>query len=168
MAHLATHASFNPGLPEDSFILFGDSSHITLRDVGRWNFPNVDLVVLSACETAVGDIADGNGIEILGLGYRMKEAGADAAIASLWDVSDGGTQILMNAFYANLNQRMSKAEALRQAQIALITGDLTASGVDRRAGIEVISSRTRLPLTVADRLSHPYYWAPFILIGNGL
>jgi CHAT domain-containing protein/Tfp pilus assembly protein PilF len=166
--HLATHASFNPGPSEDSFILFGDGSHVTLRDVGRWNFPNVDLVVLSACETAVGDIIDGNGAEILGLGYRMKQAGADAAIASLWIVSDGGTQMLMDAFYANLSQGLSKTEALQQAQIALIEGDFTASGVDRRAGIDVVSSQTGLPVSVADRLSHPYYWAPFILIGNGL
>ncbi|MGB6016789.1 MAG: CHAT domain-containing protein, partial [Nodosilinea sp.] len=168
VVHLATHASFNPGPPEDSFILFGDGSHVTLQDVGRWNFPNVDLVVLSACETAVGDIIDGNGAEILGLGYQMKQAGADAAIASLWIVSDGGTQMLMDAFYANLSQGMSKTEALQQAQIALIEGDFTASGVDRRAGIDVVSSQTGLPLGVADRLNHPYYWAPFILIGNGL
>jgi CHAT domain-containing protein/Tfp pilus assembly protein PilF len=166
--HLATHASFNPGPPEDSFIVFGDGSHVTLRDVGLWNFPNVDLVVLSACETAVGDIIDGNGAEILGLGYRMKQAGADAAIASLWIVSDGGTQMLMDAFYTNLNQGISKTEALQRAQIALIEGDFTASGVDRRAGIDVVSKQTGLPLSVADSLSHPYYWAPFILIGNGL
>ncbi|TVQ11318.1 MAG: CHAT domain-containing protein, partial [Leptolyngbya sp. DLM2.Bin27] len=85
-----------------------------------------------------------------------------------WIVSDGGTQMLMDAFYANLSQGLSKTEALQQAQIALIEGDFTASGVDRRASVDVISTQTGLPLGVADRLSHPYYWAPFILIGNGL
>ncbi|MFH7245085.1 MAG: tetratricopeptide repeat protein, partial [Spirulina sp.] len=168
VVHLATHASFNPGPPSDSFILFGDGSHATLDQVRRWNFPNVDLVVLSACETAVGDVPLGNGAEILGLGYLMKQAGADAAIASLWIVSDGGTQMLMDAFYANLSQGLSKTEALQQAQIALIEGDFTASGVDLRASVEIISTQTGLPLGVANSLSHPCYWAPFILIGNGL
>ena len=83
--------------------------------------------MLSAYETGVGDTL-GNGEEIFGFGYLMQEAGASAAIASLWAGSDSGTQTLIDAFYANLNQQMSKAEALRQAQIALITGDLTAFG----------------------------------------
>ena len=167
IVHIATHASFVPGRAEESFILFGDGSTVSLRDVSSWRLPDVDLVVLSACETGVGDEL-GDGREILGLGYQMQKAGASAAIASLWAVSDGGTQTLMDAFYANLNQQMTKAEALLQAQIALITSDLTASGVERGASVEVISTRTGLPLSVANSLSHPYYWAPFILIGNGL
>jgi CHAT domain-containing protein len=170
IVHLATHAAFVPGSPADSFILFGNGDRLSLQDIrdtwqGRFN--RVELIVLSACETGVGD-ALGNGEEILGFGYLMQEAGASAAIASLWAVSDGGTQTLMDAFYSNLNQQMTKAEALRQAQIALITSDLTASGVERGASVEVISTRTGLPVSVASSLSHPYYWAPFILIGNGL
>lgn len=77
--------------------------------------------MLSACETAVGGIL-GNGEEILGFGYQMQDAAAKAVIASLWSVNDGGTQTLMNAFYAMLYQgNMTKAEALRQAQVAMIT-----------------------------------------------
>jgi CHAT domain-containing protein len=109
-------------------------------------------VVLSACKTAVGSEL-GNGEEILGFGYQIQRTGARAAIASLWSVDDGGTQVLMNAFYAALEQNMTKAEALRQAQIALITNDFTALGID---------SPTQ------SSLNRPYYWAPFILIGNGL
>jgi CHAT domain-containing protein len=130
----------------------------------------VDLVVLSACETGLGGKL-GNGEEILGLGYQMQRAGARAAIASLWSVNDGGTQALMNAFYAILKKgNITKAEALRQAQIALITKDLSAVGVPRgqEAWIEVVSTRTGLPPQVSNNLNHPYYWAPFILIGNGL
>ncbi|HEY9816023.1 MAG TPA: CHAT domain-containing protein, partial [Candidatus Obscuribacterales bacterium] len=171
IVHLATHAAFVPGSPADSFILFGNGDRLSLEELNsedwRGRFNRVELIVLSACETGVGDDL-GNGAEILGFGYLMQEAGASAAIASLWAVSDGGTQTLMNAFYANLNQQMSKAEALQQAQIALITGDLTASGIERGASVEVISRRTGLPASVASSLSHPYYWAPFILIGNGL
>ncbi|HAA28724.1 MAG TPA: hypothetical protein DCE56_14855, partial [Cyanobacteria bacterium UBA8553] len=62
---------------------------------------------------------------------------------------------------------ITKAEALRQAQIALITGDYTALGKQR--GLEVQQQiNSNLPSAVSRRLSHPYYWAPFILIGNGL
>ncbi|MBE9097880.1 CHAT domain-containing protein [Vacuolonema iberomarrocanum] len=168
--HLATHAVFNPGPPEDSFILFGDGSHVTLDEVRSWTFPNVELVVLSACETAVGDVPLGNGAEVLGLGYLMQQAGAEAAIASLWQVSDGGTQVLMDAFYAALNNGYSKAEALQRAQQALITSDQTVLGGERgdTADYEITDLRTGQPLEQSGDLAHPYYWAPFILIGNGL
>jgi CHAT domain-containing protein len=73
----------------------------------------------------------------------MQKAGAKAAIASLWQVDDSGTQSLMNAFYSGLQQGQSKAKSLQQAQQTLIN-----SGDSQR--------------------NHPYYWAPFILIGNGL
>ncbi|NET68162.1 MAG: CHAT domain-containing protein, partial [Moorea sp. SIO1G6] len=74
-----------------------------------------------------------------------QNAGADAAIASLWSVDDKGTQVLMNKFYEVLKQgNVTKAEALRQAQIAFISSK------------------------VGSGFEHPFYWAPFILIGNGL
>ena len=168
VVHLATHAAFVVGTPDDSFILFGNGERITLRDIQTWSLKNVDLVVLSACETGLGGKL-GNGEEILGLGYQMQRAGARAAIASLWTVDDGGTQALMNAFYANLKTgNTTKAEALRQAQIALITGNSTAVG-KHRGGVEPEPrNNTTVPPQVTNRLSHPYYWAPFILIGNGL
>ncbi|MEM9447746.1 MAG: CHAT domain-containing protein [Cyanobacteria bacterium P01_E01_bin.6] len=164
--HLATHAAFVPGQPDESFIVFGDGARATFRDVELWNLTNTDLVVLSACETAVG----ANGEELLGFGYLMQQAGARAAIASLWQVSDGGTQALMDAFYAALQQPdITKAEALRQAQMALITGDFSGLGLDERGATGI---RQRIDATVPERVSqqldHPYYWAPFILIGNGL
>jgi CHAT domain-containing protein len=165
VVHLATHAAFVVGTPEESFILFGNGDRITLAEMQNWSLKNVDLVVLSACETGLGGKL-GNGEEILGLGYQMQRAGARAAIASLWSVSDGGTQALMNAFYTGLESgQFTKVEALRQAQIALITSNYQALG-QRGVGVEVISDRTQP--SVQAQLSHPYYWAPFILIGNGL
>ena len=137
--HFATHAAFVPGDPQDSFILFGDGGRATLDQVENWNLFGVDLVVLSACQTAVGTEL-GNGEEILGLGYQMQQAGALATVATLWIVDDEGTQLLMDAFYQAMIQKQPKAEALRQAQLALIRS----------------------------KHEHPYYWAPFILIGNGL
>jgi CHAT domain-containing protein/Flp pilus assembly protein TadD len=154
IVHFATHAAFGSG-PDNSFIVFGNREHVTLRDIDDWLLPNVDLVVLSACETAVGgELRDG--AEILGFGYQIQQAQARAAIASLWRVNDGGTQVLMNAFYAALEQDgLTKAEALQQSQVALITGNYADLGVE--ASPELTPT-----------LDHPYYWAPFILIGNGL
>ncbi|MFE4104891.1 CHAT domain-containing protein [Almyronema epifaneia] len=162
--HLATHAAFVPGVPEDSFILFGNGDTPTLRDIEGWTLNGVDLVVLSACETGVGGL--GNGEEILGLGYTFQLRGARAVLSSLWQVSDQGTQVLMTAFYDALSQGMTKAEALQQAQVALITGDFSAVG-GSRAGIGVVNQQTGEAFA-AENLDHPYYWAPFILIGNGL
>ncbi|MBD2517935.1 tetratricopeptide repeat protein [Nostoc sp. FACHB-973] len=165
VVHFATHAAFVPGLPKDSFILFGNGDRVTLRDIqNTWFLTNVDLMVLSGCETGLGGTL-GNGEEILGFGYLMQNAGARAAVASLWSVNDGGTQALMDVFYAKLKQgNITKAEALRQAQIALINTSKTTESKKRGSSIEIEA----LPSNVGDRLSHPYYWAPFILIGNGL
>ncbi len=167
IVHMATHAKFVNGEPKESFILLGDGKLITLPEIENLSLPNVDLVVLSACETAVGDEL-GKGEEILGFGFQIQNTGAKAAIASLWSVNDGGTQALMNAFYAILNQgNMTKAEALRQAQVAMITGNF--QGIGSQHNREILqSTRNNLPPQVSNNLSHPFYWAPFILIGNGL
>ncbi len=142
IVHLATHASFVSGPSDNSFILLADGNYITLSQVEGWkkNLPNVSLMVLSACETALGD-----GIEIIGFGYQLQVAQAKAAIATLWKISDPDSPKLMDAFYTELknNPKIPKAEALRLAQIKLI-------------------SDPKL------NLRHPYFWAPFILIGNGL
>jgi CHAT domain-containing protein/Tfp pilus assembly protein PilF len=163
--HLATHASFLAGQPDESFILFGNGERLTLIDVkSKWPglLRDVELVVLSACETGIGGRL-GTGDEILGFGYLMERAGAEATIATLWAVDDGGTQILMNAFYNNLFKKgTTKAEALRQAQLTLIKSN-DKTGVDNRGVISGDGLHTLKGI-----LSHPYYWAPFMLIGNGL
>ncbi|PLZ99882.1 hypothetical protein CEN50_05545 [Fischerella thermalis CCMEE 5268] len=161
IVHMATHAAFVVGKPEDSFILFGNGERVTLKDIATWSLPRVDLVVLSACETGLGGKL-GNGEEILGFGYQMQKTGARSAIASLWTVDDGGTQALMSVFYALLpSGKLTKAEVLRQAQIALITG--SSPQLDQQQG-----RSDSIPKSTVVSLSHPYYWAPFILIGNGL
>ncbi|TRV64305.1 MAG: tetratricopeptide repeat protein [Microcystis panniformis Mp_MB_F_20051200_S6D] len=166
VVHFATHAAFLVGTPEQSFVLFGDGTVVTLQTMKNWRFKNIDLIVLSACETGLGGNY-GTGIEILGLGYRLQTAGARAVIASLWSVDDGGTQALMNAFYAALRTgKLSKTEALQQAQIALITSNNPTD--EQRRGSIRIEPLEGVPSDVANRLSHPHYWAPFILIGNGL
>jgi len=166
--HLATHGLFVPGSPDQSIILLGDGSTLSLREMEQqWQFPNLSLVVLSACETAIGGKL-GNGIEVLGFGYQMQRTGARATISSLWTVDDGGTQILMNAFYNALKQGMTKAQAMQAAQKALITGNYSAVG-GQRSDIVVVDVRPRpSDFLGSNTLQHPYYWAPFILIGNSL
>ncbi|MEM9482297.1 MAG: CHAT domain-containing protein, partial [Cyanobacteria bacterium P01_F01_bin.116] len=170
IVHLATHASLLIGDPSESFILFGNGERLTLEELKGWRgrLQTVDLMVLSACETGTGgSIKDSTGEEILGFGYLMQDAGARAVLSSLWPVSDGGTQELMTNFYEALKVKgISKAEALQQAQIAMITGNKIDAGSRERFEL-----RPRNPAAEAlsnNSLSHPYYWAPFILIGNGL
>jgi len=169
VVHFATHAAFLPGSPNNSFILFGNGDRVSLRDIAGWELSNVDLVVLSACQTAVSEDF-GSGDEILGFGYQMQRTGARAAIASLWQVDDGGTQVLMNAFYLALENGFSKTEALQRAQQALINDDLTFVGGTgtTRATIGISGGNSQNPDALRGRSDHPYYWAPFILIGNGL
>jgi len=164
--HFATHADFVPGDPEASFILFGNGDTLTLEGIRNLSLANIDLVVLSACETGLGGY-DNNGEQILGLGYQFQTRGAKAVIASLWTVDDGGTQALMTTFYSALDSGLSKAEALRQAQLAMLTGNFATVGGDR-GGIGIAVTESGTQLRAGAQLSHPYYWAPFILIGNGL
>ncbi|GAB4370090.1 MAG: hypothetical protein Kow00121_10550 [Elainellaceae cyanobacterium] len=170
IVHFATHAAFFPGrAASDSFILFGNGDRVSLQQVEEeWFLTNVDLIVLSACQTGLGGTY-GGGEEILGFGYLMQNAGARAAIATLWEVSDGGTQALMTAFYAALQQDgITKAEALHRSQTALITGNYEALEDETRGIVELRQRIQESVPTVAPHLDHPYYWAPFILIGNGL
>ena len=165
--HLATHGQLSTGDPKDSFILFGDGEKATITDIRTWALTNVDLVVLSACQSGLGSKL-GNGVEILGLGYQIQAAGARMSIATLWKVSDVGTEKLMDAFYTAVKTgKVSNVEALRQAQVAMITDNYEGLGETR--GIVSIEARPRsTSSTVPTKISHPYYWAAFILIGNGL
>ncbi|QQE65144.1 hypothetical protein GFS31_18290 [Leptolyngbya sp. BL0902] len=168
--HLATHGAVVENDPRQSFVVLGSGEYVTLEDIRRsWNLNHAELVVLSACETAVGSAELGSGVEILGLGYQIQEAGAMGVLASLWKVSDQGTQVLMGAFYDALGQGLTKAEALQAAQNALITNDFSAVGGTRATG-ELVEIATGQPLQSREsrNLAHPYFWAPFILIGNGL
>jgi CHAT domain-containing protein/tetratricopeptide (TPR) repeat protein len=164
--HLATHAAIVPGNPEDSFILFNNKTVATLKDIENWTLSNFDLVVLSACETGLAGNFGTNGEEILGLGYQFQNRGAKATIASLWKVADDSTQQLMTEFYTALKAGQSKTQALQTAQRSLIARQPNQSaGV--RSDLEPKPTGTPAQ-SIAPKLIHPYYWAPFILIGNGL
>jgi CHAT domain-containing protein/Tfp pilus assembly protein PilF len=173
LIHLATHGLFVSGSPDESFLLFGDGQSVNLRQINRqWRQLDADLVVLSACETALGSAELGNGVEVLGLGFQLQRVGAKAVVASLWRVNDRGTQALMAEFYAaliNANTPMTKAQALQAAQVALIQNQSVTTGGPLRAGARPVAEDGRALGTPAlPGYSHPYYWAAFILIGNGL
>ncbi|WP_445316294.1 CHAT domain-containing protein [Microcoleus vaginatus] len=166
--HLATHAEFRPGTPNNSYIQFWDTQLglDQMRDL-KWNNPPLELLVLSACRTALGDKEAELGFAGLAL-----QSGAKSALASLWYVSDAGTLALMTEFYQQLkisrpkDPPIIKAEAIRQAQIAAIEGKVTIE----RGQLRSSRSETPLPPSIpkldSKDLSHPYYWAAFSTIGS--
>lgn len=169
--HIATHGEFKPSNPRDSYFLLGTGAPYAIPDIQTLReLRDVHLVVLSACETGLGG-ADGLGLEIAGmssffLGDRDR---AKAVMASLWLVNDASTSLLMQQFYKNLaTGKMTKAEALRQAQLSLLKGNLTAKDAPERSDIEVRVEPGSRATEGRSTFSHPYYWAPFILIGNSL
>jgi CHAT domain-containing protein len=173
LIHLATHGLFVSGSPDESFLLFGDGQSVNLQQIRRdWRQLDADLVVLSACETALGSAELGNGVEVLGLGFQLQRVGAKAVVASLWRVSDQGTQALMAEFYGALTHgdlTLTKAQALQAAQVALITGQ-AVTGTDGQRAIAIPTGQggRSVGSDAFPGYSHPYYWAAFILIGNGL
>jgi CHAT domain-containing protein len=174
--HIASHFQFTPGSMDDSFLLLGDGSHLTLAQIRtQLNFNSVELLTLSACETALGD--DGaahHGIEVEGLGAIAQQAGARAVLATLWPVADESTATLMRTLYREHKEdHVDKADALRLAQIALLHGTVKAEVVPNSQNRGL--SRTDSPRAAASfktdpnaPYSHPFFWAPFVLMGNWL
>ena len=168
LVHIASHFQFRPGNETDSFLLLGDGSHLTLDRIKNLPkiFGGVELLTLSACDTETGG-AGADGKEVEGFGVLAQRQGAKAVLASLWPVSDASTQRLMQEFY-RLRQAKAgtlKAEALRQSQLALLRGESGLNNPERGARLDaeaVASQQSPVKL----KFSHPYYWSPFILIGN--
>jgi CHAT domain-containing protein/Tfp pilus assembly protein PilF len=174
--HIATHGKFVPVDANASFLLLGDGTKLIIKDIKNAidDLYQVHLVVLSACQTALGDKGE-DGVEISGLSYYFLNGGAKAVIASLWSVNDDSTSQLMKRFYANLAKGtaqapMSKIESLRQAQLGLLRSDGSRQESDQRGNFVTVEVRPIENVQPAKKnnFAHPYYWAPFILIGNGL
>ena len=110
---------------------------LTALEAANLNLEGTQLVVLSACDTGLGDIANGEGV--YGLRRSFAIAGAESQLMSLWRVSDEGTQVLMSRYYENLKQGMGRSEALQEVQLAMIDDP---------------------------QYNFPYYWASFILAGD--
>lgn len=165
IVHIASHFVLKPGDDNASYLLLAgkdtDSAgyHLTVADFRNdpnLRLDNTDLLTLSACDTGVGGAAS-NGREVDGLATTAQLNGASSVIASLWEVNDESTGELMADFYkrwADGGGKEMKVEALRQAQLDLLSGRIKPSadsGADESAPVS---------------FAHPYYWAPFILMGN--
>jgi len=141
IVHLATHGLIDPLDPVSSSVALcpddGDDGYLHTLEI--LSVPvNVGLVVLSACESARGRIGRGEGVE--GLSRAFIAAGAHAVVASLWPVSDESTATLMKEFYKGmLNDKEPAAEAMRRARLAMLE---------------------------SEKFSHPFYWAPFVVVGT--
>ncbi len=172
--HIASHFKFTPGTEADSYLVMGDGGHLSLQQIRQDDFQfNVDLLTLSACETAVGDNARGQEVE--GLGALAQKQGAKAVLATLWPVADASTGIFMREMYRlRADGKLTKAEAIRQVQVAFEQGKLTgtSSSLADRGATAQGARQAEVPGAVAAQpstgYSHPFYWAPFILMGNWL
>ncbi|MDR2460134.1 MAG: CHAT domain-containing protein [Deltaproteobacteria bacterium] len=172
--HIASHFNFGRSLDDGkdkSFLLLGDGDHLEVKTLKReMDFRNLDLLTLSACNTASG-ITWGDGSEVESFCDAALTLGAMTVLASLWPVNDESTGILMAEFYGNYysNASMDKAEALRQAQLDLLKCTTCPSGDSTRGEPLSAFGAHSVPKAAAwegGSFSHPYYWAPFVLFGN--
>jgi CHAT domain-containing protein len=170
IVHLATHGAFVSGKAEQSYLVLGNSEKLAIPQVKTLtDLSGVHLVVLSACETALGQ-PNQDGIEISGVNFYFLNAGTAAVLASLWAVNDASTSTLMQQFYAelaNAQGRLTKAEALRRAQLSLLHGGSVGTAVERGLGV-VAAPRDRASSAPQSPFARPFHWAPFVLMGNSL
>ena len=166
IAHLATHAVFRDGDPSNSFVQLWGDERLTLDAIASLNFhrPPLELLVLSACQTAFG-----NDSAELGFAGLSVQSGAKSVVASLWRVSDTETLALMSEFYDQLGSISTKAEALRQAQLAMLRNETTAvkdffSSGDRSALTDNFPVESEF--SDDQNFSHPYFWSGFTLVGS--
>lgn len=177
--HIASHFVLDPGSEADSYLLLGDGSRLTLEDI-RYDlrFDDVDLLALSACNTAMGESA-ADGRELEGFASLALRLGARAVLATLWPVNDASTGLFMRTLYRLLREdpKRSRADALRLAMLAFIRGEVSPHVDDvahtgRARPLAVTTPTSAAPAAaatdpgVALDLKHPRYWAPFVFIGN--
>lgn len=146
-----------------------DNGILTAKEIAGLDLRGLDLVVLSACQTGLGEIT-GDGV--FGLQRGFKKAGAQSLLMSLWKVDDQATQMLMTQFYANLIKGQSKYEALREAQRyvrdyeteeTVIVNEVTPSQ-KRRMERQGITWEAQKEVRKIHPYAHPKYWAAFILL----
>jgi CHAT domain-containing protein/Tfp pilus assembly protein PilF len=146
---------------------------LTAEEVSGLDLRGTELVVLSACETGLGELAGGEGV--LGLQRAFQVAGARALVASLWRVDDAATTVLMEEFYNNLWQKkLPKLEALRQAQLTVLRQPKRVEQRRKELADELAQRGLKLDKSAAlpnggliQERSHPAWWAGFILSGDG-
>ncbi len=161
VVHLASHFRLAKNW-SDSFLLIGNGKILTLEEISNSpliNFADIDLVTLSACNTASSE--DSNGGEVDSLAGLIQTKNGKSVLATLWEVEDESTAILMSNFYRlrKENPQITKAEAMQSAQKLLLYGGATPN----RAAKPAIA---KFPYNKSRPMAHPVYWSPFVLIGN--
>ncbi len=175
LVHIASHYVFHVGDDTKSYLLLGGKStggqgfHLTLadlRDDQRMDFKGIELLTLSGCQTAVGS-NDSDGREIDGLGITAQRKGAKSVVATLWAVDDASVGLLMATFYKLwvTTPGITKAEALQRAQLAVLHGTADPAGTPQGSSARDSSASASKQRPVS-QYANPFYWAPFILIGN--
>ena len=173
--HIASHFKLTPGDDKNSFLLLGggDDRRFTVEKLRNESLTDVELIVLSACNTATPGGAKANGVEIEGFGSIAQREGAKAVMATLWPVADVSTKDFMVEFYRLYGKEgRSKSDAARLAQMKLLNGKYKTAEAEkhRTADTLVLSGgKAELPSFKTDPnapFAHPFYWSPFILIGN--
>lgn len=172
--HLASHFKLVPGSDNDSFLLLGggEDRRFTMNKLNTLSMTGVELLALSACNTATPGGSKENGVEIEGFGAVAQKRGARSVMATLWPVADPSTRDFMVEFYRRFGTAtVPKAEAIREAQLKLMRGSYAASEGIKPPRAETFSSGAQTvgpPFEIDKRApyAHPYYWAPFILFGN--
>ncbi len=171
IVHIASHFRLGDN-SANSFLLLGGGNTLTLEQISnspQMRFGNVELVTLSACNIAFG--SDSTGKEVDSLATFIELRGAKAIIATLWSVSDDSTQLLMSEFYRlhKENPTLTKAKAMQKAQTEMIEGKLKSNGKGAGCRAEIIRQKngnTSFKCDTNAPYSHPFYWSPFVLIGN--
>ncbi len=177
--HFACHAHFDADNPLASGLALADG-RLTVRQILDELHLEADLVVLSACETGQSRLHRGD--ELIGLARAFIYAGTPSVLVSLWPADDITTCLLMETFYDHLLAGRSPAAALAHAQQTLRTMStadlhqrLIASGLSpQEANAEIARLRQSVATLLAvtsgpeSLLAHPYYWAPFMLVGDRL
>ena len=182
VVHIASHFVLIAGTGDEPFLLMGGNNSGEAKGF-EWNLSEMEnspvtfhgtrLLTLSACSTAK-DYKSRDGFEMDSLGMVAQQKDAEAVLATLWDVNDLSTSRIMSDFYDRWvkNPAQGKAEALRQAQLAFLHGSTSvttnptsdATGSKTGRGFETVDQS---PAQISSLgYAHPYYWAPFVLIGN--
>ena len=173
VVHIASHFSFRPGDMTRSFLLLGDGTALTMdkfKTSPQLRFNGVELLTLSACNTAVSE-PNAEGKEVESFAVIAQQNGAKAVLATLWPVADQSTAAFMAEFYKlkEVQPGISKSEAIRQVQKAMIDGRIRATGGSGGCRAENFGSSAKTTAFKCDPnspFSHPYFWSPFVLIGN--
>ena len=170
--HIASHFKLIPGDDKNSFLLLGGGTErkFSVEKLRSKSLGDLELMVLSACNTATPAGAKANGIEVESFGTLAQEE-ARAVIATLWSVADSSTKDLMVDFYRFYSKDgLSKAEALRRAQLQLMHGKHSATEAQKVRADEfvTVTDKTLQPYKPDPNapFAHPFYWSPFTLSGN--